>query len=318
MKKVALLLSRDAEKYLAEIALPSSVRLWATDNSITIDERLPEVEGIISFPAMLSQRLIDAMPKLEWIQALTTGTDALNQLELPDQVIVTNARGIQSAQICELVFLQMLWFQRDVPAIITRQASKRWEPAPQSLLAGKHLLIVGVGKISEELALRAITFGMKVSGCSANRKEASNFSRIVPLSDLASPASEADFIVVLSPYRKDTHHLIDQTILSVMPAHSVLINVARGRVVDEEALYRTLATDGIRGAALDVFSHEPLSEESPLWNCPNLLITPHIGGLSENHAAQVAPLLTENLTRWGKGQFPLVNEIPYMARYGRE
>jgi len=309
MERTALILSPRAAQYAGWIAVPDGVRLLHAERVEDALPHLPEVSGIITFPPVLNAELLAAMPQLDWIQVLTSGTDTLQALDLPDRIALTSGRGAQADQLSELVFLQMLWFLRDVPAMLERQKRREWAPAPQRLLARKRVLIVGVGAISEELAKRCAAFGMVVTGCSGSRATAPHFQRIVPLEQLASQAAETDFLVVLTPYRPSTHNLVNRSVIDALPGDAVIINVARGAVVDEDALLAALEAGAIGGAALDVFRQEPLPMENPLWDCEKVLITPHIGGFSETHAEQIAPIVSENLRRWAEGSFPLINEV---------
>jgi D-2-hydroxyacid dehydrogenase (NADP+) len=245
--------------------------------------------------------LITAMPRLRLIQALTTGTDHIVALpNLPRHVVLTAARGFHGPQMSELAFLFMLAFARQFPAVLENQKHRRWDRREQRLLAGKTVVLVGVGRIAEELAKRCRIFDMTVMGVSA-RKSASNFDAIFPRTRLAEAAGKADFLIVLTPYTEENHHLIDAAVIDAMKPEGVLINLARGGVLDEEALRKALVAGRIAGAGLDVFQTEPLPPESPLWDTPNLLITSHVGGVSENYAEQVMPLLIDNLRAFVAG-----------------
>ena len=245
--------------------------------------------------------LIAAMPRLRLIQALTTGTDDIAALpNLPPHVLVAAARGFHGPQMSELAFLFMLAFARKFPAVLDNQKEKRWDRREQRLLAGRTAVIVGVGRIAEELAKRCRVFGIKVVGVSA-RASAPGFDTIYPRTRLADAAGEADFLIVLAPYTKENRHLINAAVLEAMRPEGVLINIARGGVVDEEALRSALAAGRIAGAGLDVFQQEPLPPESPLWDMPNVIITSHVGGVSENYAEQAMPLLIENLRAFVTG-----------------
>ena len=248
------------------------------------------------------QALVDAMPHLEWIQALTTGIDHLASLRLPTNVIITSARGVHGPQMSELALLLMMALSRDLPRMLRNQIEARWERWPQRLLLGKTAVLVGVGAISEELAGRCKAFGMRVIGISAARSQTSGFDEIHPREALAQIARQADFLVALVPYSTETHHLIDASVIGNLPRHACLVNVARGNVVDEGALIEALAQKRIAGAGLDVFAQEPPARDNPLWTLPNVIMTPHIGGMSDTYAQQLAPLLIDNLRKFLGGR----------------
>jgi phosphoglycerate dehydrogenase-like enzyme len=171
----------------------------------------------------------------------------------------------------------------------------------QRLLAGKTVVIVGIGAIAGELAKRCQAFGMRVVGVSDSRTAAPHVDAILPRARLTQAAALADFLVILVPHSEATHHLIGKDVLESMKPDGVLINIARGDVVDEAALIEALRAGRIGGAGLDVFHTEPLPQDSPLWDLPNVFITSHIGGMSEDYGEQVLPLLIENLTAYFAG-----------------
>jgi D-2-hydroxyacid dehydrogenase (NADP+) len=250
----------------------------------------------------ITAALVDAMPRLRLIQALTTGTDHIEALpNLPANVIIAAARGFHGPQMSELAFIFMLHFVRDIRGLLAAQEAKRWNRVEQQLLAGKTAVMVGVGAIAEELAKRCQCFGMRTVGVSNGRTSARNFDLMLPRTRLHEAAAIAEFLIVLAPYNKDNHHLIDAEVFRAMKPSGVLINIARGGVVDENALIAALKAKTIAGAGLDVFRQEPLPKDSPLWDAPNVFITSHIGGVSENYGEQVLPLLIDNLSAFMAG-----------------
>jgi phosphoglycerate dehydrogenase-like enzyme len=253
--------------------------------------------------------LVAAMPRLRLIQALTSGVDHILALpNLPPNVLISAARGFHGPQMSELAFLFMLAFAREFPAVLEKQKRKIWDRREQRLLAGKTVVLVGVGRIAEELAKRCKVFGMTVVGVST-RPSAPGFDALYPRARIAEAAARADFLIVLVPYTEENHHLIDAAVIDAMKPEGVLINIARGGVLDEEALRRAVMAGRIAGAGLDVFQQEPLPPESPLWDTPNVIITSHLGGMSENYAEQVMPLLIDNLRAFVEGKPERVRHI---------
>jgi D-2-hydroxyacid dehydrogenase (NADP+) len=250
----------------------------------------------------ISAALVAAIPTLRWIQALTTGVDPLLALDLPPTVIVTSARGIHGPQMAELAVLYMLSLYRDFPRMLANQRRAVWQRWGQRLLAGKTAVIVGVGSISETLAARCKVFGLRVIGITG-RRQADGFDELYTREHLHEVAARADFLVLLTPYTPETHHMIDASVLSAMPKSAYLINIARGKIVDEDALIAALRSGRIAGAALDVFETEPLPESSPLWGFDNVIVTPPIGGMSDIYAEQVMPLLMHNLHAYLAGDY---------------
>ena len=291
----------DVRTYAAAIgaALPTVPVVATTDRAEAL-AAAPGTTAIIAKAQDVLPQLVAAMPSLEWIQALTTGVDPLRALKLPRSVTVSTTRGIHAPQMSELTFLLMLSLSRNAPQIFANQRESLWKRWGQLLLVGKTVTIVGVGSISEALALRCRAFGMKVIGISS-RNAAEGFDELHPRERLNEVAARSDFIVVLVPYTADTHHLINASVLGAMRKSAFLINVARGNVVDEQALIAALKARTIAGAGLDVFSTEPLPSTSPLWTLDNVIVTPHVGGLSDIYAEQALPVILHNLRAYLAG-----------------
>jgi phosphoglycerate dehydrogenase-like enzyme len=198
--------------------------------------------------------------------------------------------------------------------MMDNQRRQRWERWPQRLIFGKTAVVVGVGAISEDIAIRCQAFGMTTIGVSDARASARGFDRLVPRSHLDEAAAAADFLIAMVPYTKETHHLIDERVLSAMKRSAVVINIARGNVVDETALIRYLQEGRIAGAGLDVYAEEPPAPDNPLWGMDNVIMTPRIGGMSDIYAQQALPLLIENLHAYLDGRpNALRNIVPKFA-----
>ena len=272
--------------------------------------QMGDVTALFALAPVLTDELIAAAPKLDWVQALTSGTDTIAKLpSLREGTLVTSTRGIHGPQVAELTLLHMLALARDFPRMLRNQASELWEKWPQRLLDGSSVAIVGVGVIAAAVALKCKAMGMRTIGVTATPRPVPGFDDILPRDRLLE-AAQADFVVVLVPYREDTHHLIGTAFLSRMPATSFLINVARGGVVDEAALKEVLASGGIAGAGLDVFDQEPLPSGDDLWREDKVIITPHIGGFSSVYEQQVLPVVLKNLEAFLRGDFDaMVNRV---------
>ena len=292
----------DLDLYRAMLAAEfPALQLVTASSAAEARARADGVQAIVAKAQYVPAQLVAELPRLEWIQALTTGVDPLLALPLPPGLILTSARGVHGPQMSELALLLMLALLRDLPRMLDNQRRHQWERWPQRLLAGRCVGIVGIGSISEELARRCRAFGMRVVGVSDARATAEGFDAVYPRRELARVAAEADFLVLLVPYGPETHHMIDAAVLGAMRREACLINIARGRVVDETALIDALRSGRIAGAGLDVFEQEPLPADSPLWGLPNVIMTPHIGGMSDRYAEQLLPLLLHNVGAWLRG-----------------
>jgi D-2-hydroxyacid dehydrogenase (NADP+) len=286
------------------------IELLATNDRAVALHAAAGVEAIIGHHYQFDDQLLEAAHKLRWIQSLTTGTDAiLNLKSLRPEVIVTSTRGMHGPQMSELVFLQMLALLRDFPRMQRNQAAHVWERRPQPLLSGKTIVIVGVGAISEALAPRCKAFGMRVYGVSESPRQPAGFDRVFIRAEILQAAAAADFLVLIVPYSPKTEKLVDARVLAAMKSGAYLINVARGGVLDEEALLAALRGQRIAGAALDVFRQSPLPPDHPLWDEPRLIVTPHIGGMSDIYLEQAYPVVRENMRAFLSGAIAAMTNV---------
>ncbi len=267
-------------------------------------------EVLISTSHAPTDRLIAAMPKLSYILSLTTGVDHLWTLKsLSPAVRITNARGIHGPQMAELAFMYMLGLIRNVRQFIRNQEQQVWDRWPQPLLYGKTVLLVGLGAIAGEIAARCRAFGMTVIGVSDARTSFENCEKIYRRARLTEAVSPADIVIVLTPLDATTKGMINANVFAAMKSTALLINIARGPVVDETALVSALQSQQIAGAGLDVFVNEPPLADNPLWSMDNVIITPRIGGMSDRYAEQAFPLIAHNLRAWISGQHDSLRNI---------
>lgn len=273
-----------------------TLELFATnDRSVALD-RLGAAEVVIGHHFQFDDALVVRAPRLRWIQSLTTGTDAILRIaSLPQEVLVTSTRGMHGPQMSELVILQMLALARDFPRVLRNQAQRRWERWPQPLLLDKTVVIVGVGAIAEVLAPRCKALGMKVYGVSNASRVPAGFDGVFHRRELQRAAALADFLVLIVPLSADTENLIDRSVLEAMRRSAFLVNVARGGVLDEQALIECLNAGRLAGAALDVFRTTPLLPEDSLWRTEQVIVTPLLGGMSDVYLDQAYPFVRENL-----------------------
>lgn len=287
-----------------------SLDLLATDDRKVALRHASDAEVLIGHHFQFDDELLEEAPKLRWIQSLTSGTDAILKLpSLRADVAVTSTRGIHGPQMCELVFLHMLALLRDMPRLSRQQAEGRWERWPQPLLLGKTVVIVGVGAIAEYIAPRCKAFGMKVIGVSASPRIPEGFDAMFDRARLRTAASLADFLVLLVPLSPQTENMIDASVLAAMKPSAFLINVARGGVLDEDALMAALGERRLAGAALDVFRQQPLPPDHPLWRTERVIITPLIGGMSNIYLDQAYDVVRDNLRLFLGGKIGSLRNI---------
>lgn len=257
---------------------------------------IEEADYILAFGTQMYDELFARNKNLKWIQALGTGVDGIiDQPSLGKDVIVTSMRGIHGPQMTEMAFLMMLAFNRNFPQLVHNQDERLWNRWPGRLLEGKTIGIVGVGLIAAHLAKRCKGFDMTVVGITSTVREEPNFDRMYSRARIAEAVSEVDYLAVLAPYTPETHSMVGAEVFAAMKPTSFLVNIARGGVVDEDALTAALEAGEIGGAGLDVVVDEPLARESPLWAMKNVIITPHMAGMCDTYLNQALPIIQQNL-----------------------
>jgi phosphoglycerate dehydrogenase-like enzyme len=237
-------------------------------------------------------------------------------------ITVTNSRGIQSTPIAEHVMACLLALARRLPQTLKRQEQRVWLPdeltgqASPWLIAGKTMGIIGLGTLGQAIAVRAKAFGMRVSGMRRNpeRGVPEGIDEVIARSDLDRMLEVADVVVLAAPWTPGTNQILGAAAIAKMKPGAVVINVARGQLLDESALAKALAAGRLGGAVLDVFSTEPLPPDSPFWSMPNVIITPHTSGFRTDHFDAVMDLFSENLRRFERGE-ALLNVVDLEAGY---
>jgi phosphoglycerate dehydrogenase-like enzyme len=265
----------------------------------------------VLFATRVSDSLIRKASNLKWIQAKTAGVDALVNLpSLRKDVLLTSMRGIHGPQMSEMAILLMLALNRDLPRVIRNQDQGIWERWPGRLLSQKNVGILGVGAIGEAIAQKCKAFGMRVYGIDILKRKIKAIDSFHGPEELLQILPEIDYLIIVAPLTPQTHRLIGIEALSVMKSSAFLINIGRGEIVDEEALIDALKRGKIAGAALDAFSTEPLPKGHPFWTMENVIVTPHVGGLSDIYVEQALPIFEENLQRFLRGEREtLINRV---------
>jgi phosphoglycerate dehydrogenase-like enzyme len=274
-------------------------------------EMVAAAEVLYGIPGDSPEGLASAVrsnPGLRWVQATAAGAGQqvgmaqLSRQQL-ERVIVTSAAGIHAGPLAEFALLGLLAFAKDLPRLLADQRARLWGQYPVKELSGRTLLIVGLGQIGEEVARLAAGFGMRVIGINrSGSTDSPHVHEAHRTSALHECLPEADAIVVTAPLTEETSGLIGASAIARLPPGAIFVNVGRGGVVDEAALVEALRSGRLAGAALDVFACEPLPAESPLWELPNVLVSPHTAALSVREDERIVSLFIENLGRYLRGQ----------------
>jgi len=285
------------------------------------DRLLPETDVVLGWAVNRSN--FATASRLRWIQVTAAGVAPLMFPELIGApVIVTNGRGLHAVAMAEHTIGVILTFARKLHLSRDAQHRRRWiqddlwMARPEfGSLGGTTLGLVGLGSVGAEIAVRARALGMRVI---AVRKHPATEPE--PADEQWGPdrlgalIEASDWLVLATPLTSETRHMIGANELARLRPGAVIVNLGRGALIDEPALIEALRSGRLAGAALDVFEREPLPLESPLWEMPNVLVTPHISGLGPRYWERAVELFRGNLERFIRGE-PLVNVVDKQAGY---
>jgi phosphoglycerate dehydrogenase-like enzyme len=284
------------------------------------DAVLAEAEVMLrgQIAAKVLDHVLERAPRLRWVHSISAGVDrVVTPLARERGLLVTNARGVFSPPIAEYVVLMCLAIARRLPQLLDLQRERTWQPLRGEELSGLTVGIVGYGSIGAEVARLLEPFGTRIVA-TRRRPELGSGGRanveVWGIDRLHDLLREADIVLIAAPLTDETAGLIGPTELQEMPGHAWLINIARGRLIDETALRRGLANGWIAGAVLDVFDEEPLPSDSPLYDTPNLVITPHTSWSSDKVVERSIDLFVANLEHYLAGE-ALENLVDLEAGY---
>lgn len=279
----------------------------------------PEINVLTPFGFPIDE-LLHLLPNLRWLALSSAGAEhALSQpwASGPNAPLITTASGVHSAPISEHIFSAMLLWSRHWPDMLRLQSVRSWPDfSGRNALAGRELdgatlLVIGLGAIGRRVAQLGRAFGMRVIGVrhsttpDATDPDTNQLGGMVDL-DTLLPA--ADYVVIATPSTPETRGMFSAARLALMKPTAMLVNIARGEIVDEPALIAALTSGKLGAAALDVTAREPLPSDDPLWTTPNVFISPHISGLTPRYSARLTDILLDNFTRYRAGA-PLRNLV---------
>jgi D-2-hydroxyacid dehydrogenase (NADP+) len=269
-----------------------------------------EAEVLLTWWSNFDEKFLES-PSLRWVHALSAGVDGFLLSPIVEgKIILSNSSGIHGIPISEHVFAMMLSFSRGLHRFGKYQAQNLWRrDLHLTELRGKTLGIVGLGQIGQEIARLGNAFGMRVLAVKRNPGQPlEGVNRVVSMEGLEMVLKESDYLVLTVPLTPETKGFIGARQLELMKPSAILINVARGEVVDQDDLIAALQQGVIAGAGLDVFETEPLDSESPLWQLENCIITPHCAALSPQYMTRATDLFCRNLDAYLRGE-PLPTQV---------
>ncbi|MFL5660529.1 MAG: D-2-hydroxyacid dehydrogenase [Ktedonobacteraceae bacterium] len=288
-------------------------------NEVVPENMWHEAEIIYTFPWGLPTP--QQVPNVRWVHLYSAGADRIltQPLYTDTSITFTTSSGVHAINIAEYVLTMVQFWYHRIPQLLELQHEKKWLPqntlVPEEL-DGKTIGIVGYGSIGRQVGRLARAFGMRVlamQNSSDHRDTGFQFPNVgdpdgtIPehyytTDQLHDLLRESDVVLIAVPLTPKTHHLFDASAFQAMKASAFLVNIARGEICDEQALIQAIEQKEIAGAALDVFEHEPLPSESPLWNMPNVFVTPHISGLTSHYNARAATIFEANLRQYLAGK----------------
>ena len=286
------------------------------DEELRWQTLLNRAEILFDFDQTHLTDLPDLAPNVRWIQATSAGIGQMvKRLEYDTRMpetIFTTASGIHSQPLAEFCIMSMLMYSRGLTRMLKMQSQKHWERYAGTDLVDRTVTIIGMGNIGQRVTEIAKSFGMHVIGIKRTVSDIDltgmQADQILPVNKLQDALKQADYLILCMPHTPETEYMIGETELNLLPKGAILINIARGTVVDELAMIKSLDQGHLGGAALDVFQTEPLPKHSPLWNMPNVLISPHSGSTSERENSRLTDLFCHNLRQYLDDN-PLLNVL---------
>jgi phosphoglycerate dehydrogenase-like enzyme len=303
---------------MTEVEAVADVR-YVTENGLV--EALPGADVLLVWDFRAST-LPSAWPvadKLRWVHAASAGVNhVLTPEVVASDVVVTNSRGVFDEPMAEYVLAMTLALAKDLPTTLTRQRERRWHHRETERIGGRKALVAGTGPIGRAIGRTLAAAGMSVTGLGrTGRTQDPDLGEVLPTSSLSEVLPDMDWVVLAAPLTDETRGMIDAKALAAMKPTARLVNVGRGPLVVQDDLVAALSSGALAGAALDVFVDEPLPASSPLWDMPNVIVSPHMSGDVVGWRSELVALFHDNLTRYLDGE-PLRNVVDKARGYVRE
>jgi phosphoglycerate dehydrogenase-like enzyme len=278
---------------------------------------LREAEVVCGWHAVVGEALAGGESRLRWVQTGSAGVDTIPLDELEKLgVTVTTASGVHPGPMAETTFAMLLSFTRNLHRSVRKQVERKWERFENyGELRGRTIGIIGAGQIGSEVARLAKAFGMRTLGVRRSGAAADDFDRMTSMDALDDVLAESDVVVNILPGTPETHRLFDAQRFARMKPGALFVNIGRGSSVDTDALVDALREDRLGGAGLDVFDPEPLPADHPLWGMENVIMFPHIGGMTNHYKDRLAALFLANLRDYLNNGAPSQNVVDYQRSY---
>jgi phosphoglycerate dehydrogenase-like enzyme len=289
----------------------STVDFIFAEGMIEAEQHLEKATILVTYGEDLSESQLEKAANLKWIMVLSAGVEQLPFKQILNRdILVTNSRGIHKTQMAEYTISMMLQVYRQEKQLFENEKISKWDKRVRMKeINGQTLLVLGTGAIGQEVARLAQAFQMKTIGVSRSGRPVTYFSEVHTIENIINLLPDADFIVSVLPSTIETRYLLTDDHFKRMKNSAVFINIGRGDLVKSETIMKAIHNQDIAHAVLDVFEQEPLPEDSPLWNEPNITVTPHISGQSPNYMIRALAIFQDNLDKFLKGERDFINIV---------
>ncbi len=298
-------------------SLSDQFELITCKNKGELEFHLEGTEILITLFSWPDAEMIQQASQLRWIQALTAGVDFLPLQEIEEQgIILTSGRGIHKIYIAEYAIAAMINLARNFHLMFRNQLKGIWDRSvPQGEINGSTVGILGLGSIGQEVARKASLLGMRVIGAKNDSAPVEGVQQVYGPAKLDEVFKQSDYIINLLPDSPATIGLIDKSFFSLMKKSACFINLGRGSTVNQTDLFEALQNKTIRALVSDVYDKEPLPEDNPLWQLDNVILTPHIAGVSPKYLQRAMEIIEHNLQVYVSRNGEMKNEVDFTKGY---
>ena len=279
---------------------------WDTDNFAS---SMASADVLLTWN-LPTENLANVAPNCQWIHVIGAGVEHLLPMDwLPAQLTLTNNKGVHAEKAAEFGLMAVLMLHNHLPALIANQQRRRYDSLYSTPIAGKVLVVVGTGSLGGSAARKLAELGMHVIGVNRSGRSVAGIAEVVSVDALDSVIERGDYFLLATPDTPRTRGLFTRQRLERMKHGAGIVNIGRESIMDYDALRDLLARGAIGGAVLDVFDPEPIDHDSPLWDTPNLIITPHVSADDGDHyIEQTLTLFFDNMRRYLDGE-PFLNSV---------
>ncbi|MEK5331265.1 D-2-hydroxyacid dehydrogenase [Lysinibacillus sp. FSL W8-0992] len=285
-------------------------------NGLSTDE-LQKADVLVTYGEDLNDDNMQYATKLKWIFVASAGVEKMPAQAIIDRgILVSNVRGIHKSPMAESMLAHILAIKRALPWLYDHQKKREWsKKGKQTELRDNTALILGPGAIGSEVGRLLQAFGVTTIGCNRSGKAAPYMDEMVSFAKLTEALPKADIVISVLPKTAETTYLLKEEHFSAMKNDAIFMNFGRGNLVDEKVLIHAMETGEIGYAVLDVFEEEPLSANSPLWSCPNVIVSPHVSSHSSRYVERSLDIFKPSLMKWLNGETALENVVDLSRGY---